>query len=206
MSAARRRRTKMSERPFPSPTHPGRPRAPRRIGDGACRTRPIIDALASCWSLGDVSPPTLGHVPSLRCQTSASRERGGEFRFTRTPKAPRPPHGGARRDRTDDLMLAKHALSQLSYGPILVSLGPSGFGSGAMVGLGRLERPTSPLSGVRSNHLSYKPETLRRGPRPPSRGVRERRETKTAASRPRRPDWPRVFQEPQDARAEAAVA
>ena len=26
-------------------------------------------------------------------------------------------NGGARRDRTDDLMLAKHALSQLSYGP-----------------------------------------------------------------------------------------
>ena len=25
--------------------------------------------------------------------------------------------GGAGRDRTDDLMLAKHALSQLSYGP-----------------------------------------------------------------------------------------
>ena len=30
----------------------------------------------------------------------------------------RPPNGGARRDRTDDLMLAKHALSQLSYGPV----------------------------------------------------------------------------------------
>ena len=28
-----------------------------------------------------------------------------------------PASGGARRDRTDDLMLAKHALSQLSYGP-----------------------------------------------------------------------------------------
>jgi hypothetical protein len=26
--------------------------------------------------------------------------------------------GGADRDRTDDLMLAKHALSQLSYGPV----------------------------------------------------------------------------------------
>ena len=26
-----------------------------------------------------------------------------------------------------------------------------------LVGLGRLERPTSPLSGVRSNHLSYRP-------------------------------------------------
>jgi hypothetical protein len=32
-------------------------------------------------------------------------------------KAWRLPSGGARRDRTDDLMLAKHALSQLSYGP-----------------------------------------------------------------------------------------
>ena len=31
------------------------------------------------------------------------------------------PSGGARRDRTDDLMLAKHALSQLSYGPEPVS-------------------------------------------------------------------------------------
>ena len=28
------------------------------------------------------------------------------------------PNGGARRDRTDDLMLAKHALYQLSYGPL----------------------------------------------------------------------------------------
>ena len=27
------------------------------------------------------------------------------------------PAGGANRNRTDDLMLAKHALSQLSYGP-----------------------------------------------------------------------------------------
>ena len=33
--------------------------------------------------------------------------------------------GGARRDRTDDLMLAKHALYQLSYGP---SFALSGFG------------------------------------------------------------------------------
>ena len=30
-----------------------------------------------------------------------------------------------------------------------------------MVGLGRLERPTSPLSGVRSNHLSYRPQPKR---------------------------------------------
>ena len=33
--------------------------------------------------------------------------------------------GGARRDRTDDLMLAKHALYQLSYGPNLEGLKPA---------------------------------------------------------------------------------
>jgi hypothetical protein len=34
--------------------------------------------------------------------------------------------GGARRDRTDDLMLAKHALYQLSYGPIRAARTPLG--------------------------------------------------------------------------------
>ena len=32
------------------------------------------------------------------------------------------PGGGARRDRTADLLLAKQALSQLSYGPIAYEL------------------------------------------------------------------------------------
>ncbi len=40
-------------------------------------------------------------------------------------------------------------------------LGPAPLGSSSgtaqLVGLGRLELPTSPLSGVRSNHLSYRP-------------------------------------------------
>jgi hypothetical protein len=42
-------------------------------------------------------------------------------RFHRLDPSSRPQGpdlGGARRDRTDDLMLAKHALSQLSYGPV----------------------------------------------------------------------------------------
>ena len=56
--------------------------------------------------------------------------------------------GGASRSRTDDLLRARQALYQLSYGPVLFQ---------RMVGLGGLEPPTSPLSGVRSNHLSYKP-------------------------------------------------
>jgi hypothetical protein len=60
--------------------------------------------------------------------------------------------GGARRDRTDDLLLAKQALSQLSYGPVEDALEK-------VVGLGRLELPTSRLSSARSNQLSYKPLT-----------------------------------------------
>jgi hypothetical protein len=59
--------------------------------------------------------------------------------------------GGAERDRTADLKLAKLPLSQLSYGPNLER----------MVGPGRLELPTSRLSGVRSNHLSYGPSGSR---------------------------------------------
>ena len=59
--------------------------------------------------------------------------------------------GGADRDRTDDPLLAKQVLSQLSYSPMFrVS-------AAEMVGLGRFELPTSPLSGVRSNQLSYRP-------------------------------------------------
>ena len=52
--------------------------------------------------------------------------------------------GGAKRVRTADLLLAKQALSQLSYSPLLV-------------GLNGLEPSTSRLSGVRSNQLSYRP-------------------------------------------------
>ena len=43
-------------------------------------------------------------------------------RFSRAKSSPRLRVGGAYRDRTDDLKLAKLALSQLSYGPIGSSL------------------------------------------------------------------------------------
>ena len=59
--------------------------------------------------------------------------------------------GGAKRDRTADLLLARQALSQLSYGPIFTG---TDFSESIMVGLSGLEPPTSPLSGVRSNQLS----------------------------------------------------
>jgi hypothetical protein len=59
------------------------------------------------------------------------------------------PVGGAGRDRTDDLRLAKAALPQLSYSPV-------GLGQG-LVGLSGFEPLTSRLSAVRSNQLSYRP-------------------------------------------------
>ena len=52
---------------------------------------------------------------------------------------------GADGIRTRDPLVANQVLSQLSYSPSKV------------VGLGRVELPTSPLSGVRSSHLSYRP-------------------------------------------------
>ena len=94
-------------------------------------------------------------------------------------------NGGARRDRTDDLKLAKLPLSQLSYSPefhdrtthlLLLK----------MVGRGRFELPTSRLSVVRSNQLSYRPPILHQ-PKlhtaDQARSVQfaEERETKVAA-------------------------
>ncbi len=75
---------------------------------------------------------------------------------------------GAKRDRTANLCLARAALSQLSYSPKnLLGLWRTIFSHFKylifflfyqnLVGLGRFELPTSRLSGVRSNQLSYKP-------------------------------------------------
>ena len=87
--------------------------------------------------------------------------------------------GGDEENRTPDPLLARQVLSQLSYTPTdawlpLIERGVSmqsgmarrlsvlytKYISGNMnqlVGLGGLEPPTSRLSGVRSNQLSYRP-------------------------------------------------
>ncbi len=52
--------------------------------------------------------------------------------------------GGDDRDRTDDPLLAKQVLSQLSYAPSKAGMGQGGF-----------EPPTPRLSSVCSNQLSY---------------------------------------------------
>ena len=86
------------------------------------------------------SSPNVAHTPTCGAACCTCRRR--------------PPHGlpaaplggaggGGERSRTDDLLLAKQALSQLSYTPR------------RMVGQGGFEPPTSRLSSARSNQLSY---------------------------------------------------
>ena len=55
--------------------------------------------------------------------------------------------------RTLDPLLARQVLSQLSYAPLARPAAPAA----GLMGLSGLEPPTSRLSGVRSNRLSYKP-------------------------------------------------
>ena len=70
------------------------------------------------------------------------------------------PLGGGDRTRTDDPLLAKQVLSRLSYTPARRRRA----GPRSVVGLGRFELPTSRLSGVRSNRLSYRPPERRTPP------------------------------------------
>ncbi len=137
----------------------------------AMRLRPESGVSASTRDLR-VSPERSERSPlhDVRYHAAAikplSRSMAAKLCFRRTQ-----PAGGARRDRTDDLLLAKQALSQLSYGPrqnaeggnqldgrrhnrAVASLSTrfgfrqSGF---RLVGLGRFELPTSRLSSARSN-------------------------------------------------------
>src|SRR5262249_35811473 len=100
-------------------------------------------------------------------RTPRQADRLDDTRGTRSLRTSRTPASGARRNRTDDLLLAKQALSQLSYGPSrrtedgrqrteCLPASPV-ICRVIMVGLGRFELPTSRLSSARSNQLSYKP-------------------------------------------------
>ena len=73
--------------------------------------------------------------------------------FSATKPEPMRPHtrqdpGGGDRDRTDDPLLAKQVLSQLSYTPNTGT-------SRTVVGQGGFEPPTPRLSSVCSKQLSY---------------------------------------------------
>lgn len=65
-----------------------------------------------------VSRVELEQIFSSRCQTKQAKDRSLPQTFAASDHRS---HGGAGRDRTDDILLAKQALSQLSYGPNVVS-------------------------------------------------------------------------------------
>ena len=85
--------------------------------------------------------------------------------------------GGAKGARTPDLRRARAALSHLSYSPATARSVFQRAKKGRMapldnlVGLGRFELPTSRLSGVRSNQLSYRPPQGSIAQRPPAQGI-----------------------------------
>lgn len=107
-------------------------------------------ALPSTIMLGTKSPNKSSLYDVMQNRRCASARRKLVFHSNDwLPILSTPKIGGAGRDRTDDPLLAKQVLSQLSYGP-LISLRK-------VVGLGGLEPPTSRLSSARSNQLSYKP-------------------------------------------------
>ena len=184
-----------------SATHP--PRPPRKSGNHFCdkgcrrkRTRKTYDQ-KDHLCLPNVPDSTRADGVGLlaRCRMSSSRihslftmtnsSADQRFRWRRNSRLSG--FGGARRDRTDDLKLAKLPLSQLSYGPSFSMASGAGgdvrrLGLRAtqarrpvgladlrseepalddVVGLGGFEPPTSRLSSARSNQLSYRPKANR---------------------------------------------
>jgi hypothetical protein len=154
------------------PDHPGsRANFPASAGDlDKTRHEPRSGCLFSATSIGDTLHNYVKY-PRPRRQGRSRRETCS-LSQTALFSAARPAScaggkptqaflkakdGGAGRDRTDDLKLAKLPLSQLSYSPLKTRSANIPTPPMSMVGLGGLEPPTSRLSGVRSNHLSYRP-------------------------------------------------
>jgi hypothetical protein len=166
-------------RPFHEDT-PGRPShrpAPRLAAQGGGRARGICRLghvqLVSSPSQSAYPPPPLRGPPRMTFFLPSSSPATDPVRLPPPRVRPaQPPDGGGERDRTDDLLLAKQALSQLSYTPapgighqgsVIRDRGsePPRFRSSTadpryrMVGQGGFEPPTSRLSSARSNQLSY---------------------------------------------------
>ena len=106
--------------------------------------------------------PALGDSLRIRLSSVVKQQSGPhghkEMNIGRFSRQAR--HPGDNRARTGNLRRAKAALSQLSYVPVARTPRPEPArpaGPIAAVGLARIELATSRLSGVRSNHLSYRP-------------------------------------------------
>src|SRR6185437_13600803 len=97
------------------------------------------------------SPDRMAHAAGALFCTRRSR-RNSRCACRAHHFAPQAQSGGGERNRTDDLLLAKQALSQLSYTPAMQTISSA---LNQLVGQGGFEPPTSRLSSARSNQLSY---------------------------------------------------
>ena len=140
--------------------------APAKAGAHAI-WRPHMKTLLGYTQALRPEPIRLGHMTNslftLQTTPPPGSAPDGVSYLLQTPDGAR--IGGGERIRTDDLLLAKQALSQLSYTPVPENsnqwsvmrnsdhclLMPDHW----MVGQGGFEPPTSRLSSARSNQLSY---------------------------------------------------
>ena len=88
---------------------------PKKQRTGHCMSCPLFSMVGP----GRFELPTsrLSSARSNQLSYEPVPEKPIEYRIKTTVRSTT--GGGAERDRTDDLLLAKQALSQLSYGPIL---------------------------------------------------------------------------------------
>ena len=104
----------------PTPQRLIRKTVPGSLQEHACRTQPVTTAKGRSWCRGQSPKPVMFPLHDVKHPQSPPRGLANPKPSGRRAPAANPhcqPHGGARRDRTDDLKLAKLALSQLSYGP-----------------------------------------------------------------------------------------
>ena len=92
----------------------------------ACRTHAILPPTDRSRPTSTLQDEQLSHMFPLH----NDKQQRQPSRGTVTKPKMFPGFGGARRDRTDDLKLAKLPLSQLSYGPFWVSDAPLGAAAG----------------------------------------------------------------------------
>ena len=105
---------------------------------------PSYDMPYVCETLSFVSLPRRS-FPEFPLPTEAYGF-GGTQRYVHNFKEQKSMRLGPERDRTADLLLAKQALSQLSYGPVICPLGPTSIQKN--MGPGGFEPPTPRLSSV----------------------------------------------------------
>ena len=135
----------------------------RHLGGRGDRQRPIVPQGCPCSIVGagglnDRVRDGNGWVPSAVVTSLPARpDTEIRARCVGVCLQGRRSMGGDEGTRTPDPLDANQMLSQLSYAPRRQSDQIADHSIGVRVGLLRLERRTSVLSGLRSNQLSYRP-------------------------------------------------